>query len=165
MKEDSENKVSKDMLVRAAYRRIQALVDRAERAREEMNYVFPLLQHWIAAYKDLSGEELPEEMLQRAGIAIPRPVPAPAPIPQAMVRLPSVPEAVFEVMRRADEPLYLDTIVERVFSKGYGPDVKKPKAQARKSLNRGVKRGIYERTGPNTFKVNPSIRNKRYQEL
>jgi len=33
MKEDSENEVRKDMLVREAYARIQALVDRAEKAR------------------------------------------------------------------------------------------------------------------------------------
>jgi len=165
MKEDSENEVRKDMLVREAYARIQALVDRAEKAREELNYVSRLLHSWKTIYEDLSGEELPEEMLQPAGIVIARPVPAPAPIPRPMVRLASVPEAVFEVVRRADEPLHLNTIVERVFSKGHGPDVRKPREQTRKALNRGVKRGIYERTDPNTFKVNPSVRNKQYQEL
>ena len=165
MKEDSGSEVSKDMLVREAYGRIQALVDRAEKARQELNHVSRLLHSWKTIYEDLSGEELPEEMLQRAGIAIPRPVPTPPPIPRATVRLPSVPEVVFEVMRRADEPLHLNTIVERVFSKGYGPNVKKPKEQTRKALIRGVKRDIYERTDPNTFKVNPSVRNKQYQEL
>jgi len=164
MKGNSTNEATKDMIVREAYSRIRLLLDRYAKAREELTHVSGLLHSWIAIYEDESGEQFPEEMLQQAGMSIARPV-RPAPAPMVVPRVPSVPEAVFEVVRKADEPLHVNTIVERVFSKGYKPDVKKPKEQARKALIRGVKRGIYERTDPNTFKINPSVRNKQYQEL
>lgn len=164
MKEDSGNEATKDMIVREAYSRIRLLLDRYAKAREELSHVSGLLHSWITVYEDESGEQFPEEMLQQAGMSIARPV-RPTPASVVIPRVPSIPEAVFEVMRRADESLHLNSIIERVFSKGYRPDVKKPKEQARKALIRGVKRGIYERTDPNTFKVNPSIRNKQYQEL
>lgn len=164
MQEKPTNEVKKDMLIGEAYGRIRELLSKYEKAREEMSYVSRLLHSWIAIYEDESGKEFPEEMLQQAGIGMARPV-RPAPAPVVIPRLPSIPEAVFEVVRKADEPLHLNAIVEKVFSKGYNPDVKKPKERVRIALIRGVKRGIYERTDPNTFKVNPPVRNKQYQEL
>jgi len=164
MTQETTNEAPKDMLTKEAYARIQSLLSRYEKAREELNYVSRLLHSWIAVYEDESGEKFPEEILQQAGIAIARPV-RPAPAPVLMARIPSVPEAVFEVMRTVDVPLHLNTVVERVFSRGYNPDVKKPKERVRTALIRGVQRGIYQRTDPNTFKIDPSVRNKRYQEL
>jgi len=164
MEEKPTNEATKDIVVREAFSRIRLLLERHAKAREELSYVSRLLHSWIAIYEDESGKQFPEEMLQQAGIGIPRPV-APAPTPVLMARVPSIPEVVFEVMRSADEPLHLNTVVGKVFSKGYNPDVKKPKERVRTALIRGVKRGIYQRTDPNTFKINLSVRSKQYQEL
>lgn len=161
MEDKSVSGATKDIVVREAYSRIRLLLERYVKAHEELNYVSRLLHSWIAIYEDESGKQFPEAMLQQAGIGIARPVPA----PMAIARMPSIPEAVFEVMRSVDGPLYLKTIIERVFSRGYNPDVKKPKERVRIALIRGVKRGIYQRTDPNTFKIDPSVRNKRYEEL
>ena len=164
MQENPTKETTKDILVREAFSRIRLLLDRHAKAREELSHVSRLLHSWIAIYEDESGKQFPEEMLQQAGISIPRPV-APAPAPVLIARMPSVPEAVFEVMRSVDEALHLNTIFKRVFSKGYNPNVKKPKERVRTALLRGMQRGIYERTDPNTFKINPSVRNRQYQEL
>lgn len=164
MQKDTTNESTKNMIINEAFDRIRLMLDRYAKAQQEMNYVSRLLHSWIAVYEDESGKQFPEEMLQQAGIGVARPV-RPAPASIVIPRVLSIPEAVFEMMRSTSEPLHLNTIFERVFSKGYNPNVKKPKERVRTALLRGMKRGIYERTAPNTFKINPSVRNKQYQEL
>lgn len=164
MKEKKADEATKGMLVGEARKRIQSLLTRYRNAQQELRDVSRLLHSWIAIYEDESGKQFPEEILSEAGVPLMRPVRL-ATTPVSIGRVPSVPEVVFEVMRGADEPLHLNTIAEKVLSKGYDLGVKKPKERIRIALIRGVTRGIYERTVPNTFKINPTVRNKRYQEL
>jgi len=171
MEQDSSREAAKNTFIQELYERIESYIAIIEKARNDLVHFSELLRSCIRLYEEESGQKLPEEMLQRAGITVGMTRTGIIPLqirPMAAVtgsHVYSIPEAVFEVMKTVDGALSLNDIFERVLSRGYGSGVKNPKEQVRIALIRGVKRGLYERVAPNTFRVNPSIRSKRYQEV
>lgn len=161
METNSVDESRKGIFIQELYRRIESYVDEVEKARNQLTRFSGLLHSCIGLWESETGQELPEELLNRAGIARAVRVAVPT---VALENL-SVPEAVFEMMKRIDGALHLNAIVERLFSKGYSLNVKDPKTRVRTALIRGMKRDLYERVGPNTFRINPAVRNKRYQEV
>jgi len=158
----STNDTTKDAFTQELYRRIESYVVEVERARNDLSYFLGLFHSCRTLWENETGKELPEELKSRAGISRVISVPPP---PMGRLQNVSVPEAVFEIMKRIGGPLHLDAIVNRLFSEGFRPNVKDPKAQVRIALIRGTKRGIYKRVAGNTFIIDPSVRGKRYQDV
>lgn len=162
MEKDAANQTPKDIFIRELNQRIELYVAKVEKARNELTQFSGLLHSCIALWENETGNQLPEDWLRRAGMARAIPVPAVAPV---LLQNLGVPEAVFELMKGIDGALHLNAIVERLLSRGYKPNVKDLKARVRAALIRGIRRGIYERVSPNTFRINASVRSKRYQDV
>jgi len=158
----SANDTIKEVFTQELYNRIEEYVVKVEAARNELNHFSGLLHSCMRLWENETGKELPEELKSRAGMPRFSGVPS---ISKSRLESMSVPEAVFEIMKSIGSPLHLNDIVNRLLSGGFRPNVKDPKGQIRIALIRGTKRGIYKRVAGNTFIIDPSVRNKRYQDV
>lgn len=68
-------------------------------------------------------------------------------------RRPTIAEAVTSVLLEHGGPLHADEIMEQLQSRGIEMSDKDPKATVVTALVRGTKKGLFVRTGPNTFRL------------
>lgn len=60
-------------------------------------------------------------------------------------------EAIFEIVNSSSGPIHADQVLKKLREAGKAPQSKTPKNSVVSLLLRGVKRGMYDKVGPNLF--------------
>ncbi|MCH8010077.1 MAG: hypothetical protein IIC91_14580 [Chloroflexi bacterium] len=108
--------------------------------KKQINHVQDLLEHVDALLRNELGTTYLANELEMV-------VPSPE-----WAQL-SVPKAVQRLLREAERPMHADDIKDALESRGMKFSRKDPKANIVTALVRGMRRGIFARTAPNTYRL------------